>query len=168
MAVEVVLPLLLVHLRFYLLVDIRLYLAEFQLHVQHGEQLHRAHLDVVVLKEVHLVREVVHLDGGGDEVDQELEVVDVPYGGDGLARSHRGIADDVPCLLLEGVGDGLYGCEVTFRKVVVQIMDPAGEIGVVVDDGIEREALESLQDGGYRAVRHLQALDNPGHGTILI
>ena len=46
-------------------------------------------------------------------------------------------------------------------------MYTSGKIRVVVYYGIERKALESLQDGGNRAVRHLQALDYPGDCTIL-
>ena len=73
----------------------------------------------------------------------------------------------MPGLLLEGVGYGLERSEVPFGKIIVKVVHAASKIRLIADYGIQRKPLETLQDGGNGAVRHLQALDYAGHGAIL-
>ena len=168
LVVEVVFPLLLVYLALRLLVDVRLYLAKLDLHVEHGEQLHGAHLEVVVLEKLNLVLEVVHLHCRGDEVHQETEIVYMANGPHGFARSHGTAADDLHGLLLERIGNGFDGGAVFVGEIIVQIVDTALQIGFVTHYGVQRQALEALKYGGDAAVRHLQALEYLGHGAVLV
>ena len=168
LAVEVVFPLLLVDFALDLLVDILLEVNQLYLHVQDSQELHSTHLDVVVLKQFHLLLEVLHLHGRGDEIDQELEIVDGLQGADGLARAEIGRAEHLHSLVLDGLGDSL---DVSGRRIinaVAKVKHTRGNIWVETDHGIDFDTLERLKDRRQRAVGHLQGLEDAAHRTIAV
>ena len=166
LAVEVVFPLLLVDFGLDLLVDVLLDLGELYLHIQQAQELHGAGAHVVVLKEVDFVGKIVHFHGSGDEVHQEPEVGDAAYGGDGFARGHAGVAHYLDGVFLERIRNCLDGGGILLGKEVVQIMDAGGHERLVVQHGVQRETLDTLQDNGEGAVRHFQALDYLGGCSV--
>ena len=161
LVVEVVFALLLVDLALDLLVNLLLDLHQFDLHIKQREELEGAHLDVIELEQLDLGLEVLHLDGRGDEVHQEAEIVNCLQGADGLARAEIARAQDMDGLLLEGFADGLDVRALGILKQDFgQVVDAGGDVGFVAQHGVERQALERLQDGRDGAVRHLQGLEH--------
>ena len=160
LVVQVVFALLLVDVALDLLVDLLLDMQELHLRVQHLQQGHAPLMDVGIPEQVHAVLEVLHLDRGGDEIHEELEIVDGLEGPDGLLRREGGGADDLAGALLERIGQDLHLLLVLLREEVLLIGDPGHEIGLGRDDRVHMDPLEALQDGGQGAVRHLQGLDD--------
>ena len=169
LVVEVVFPLLLVDLALHLLVDLLLDLHEFDLHVEHREQLEAAHLDVVVLEQVHLRLEVLNIDGGRDEIHEEAEVVDGLHRPDGLARAHIGAAENLDGPVLDGFAYCLYvSAVVVLPEDVGEIVYARVDIGVVGDHAVDFQALERLEYGRDGAVRHVEGLDDLAHGAVAV
>ena len=159
LVVEIVLALLLVDLALDLLVDLLLDLEELQLHVQHRQELHRTHLQVVVLQQVGLVGEIVHLDGSRDEIDQELEIVYGTERGHGLLGHEGRGADNVSGLLLQRIGYQAVIDGVLVVHELVEIVDARHDIRLVGEDSVHGNTLEGLEDGSESAVGHLERLD---------
>ena len=166
LVVQVVLALLLVDVALDLLVDLLLDVQELHLRVQHLQEGHAPLVHVGIPEQVHAVLEVLHLDGGRDEIHEELEIVDGLEGPDGLLRREGGGADDLAGALLERIGQDLHLLLVLLREEILLVGDPGDEIGLGRDDRVHMDPLESLQDGGQGAVRHLQGLDDLAHGAV--
>ena len=139
---------------------------ELHLRVQHLQEGHAPLVHVGIPEQVHAVLEVLHLDGGRDEIHEELEIVDGLEGPDGLLRREGRGMDDLAGPLLERIGEDLHLLLVLLREVVLLIGHPGHEIGLGRDDRVHMDPLESLQDGGQGAVRHLQGLDHLAHGAV--
>ena len=167
LVVQVVLALLLVDVALDLLVDLLLDPQELHLGVQHLQEGHAALVHVAVGEQAHALLEVLHLDGGGDEVHQELEIVDGLEGADGLLRREGGRADDLAGPLLERIGQDLQFVLVLLVQEILLIGDTGDDIWVIAQDRLHVDSLESLQDGRQGAVRHLEGLDHLAHGAVL-
>ena len=139
---------------------------ELHLRVQHLEEGHAPLMHVGIPEQVHAVLEVLHLDRGGDEVHEELEIVDGLEGSDGLLRREGRGTDDLAGALLERIGQDFHLLLVLLREEILLIGDPGHEIGLGCDDRVHMDPLEALQDGGQGAVRHLQGLDDLADGTV--
>ena len=147
LVVQIVLALLLVDVALDLLVDLLLDAEKLHLGVQHLEQGHAAFVHVAVAEQLDTVREVLHLDGGGDEVHKELEIVDGLEGADGLLRRKGGGADDFAGPLFERVGQDSQLVLVLGGEMIVLVSDAGHDIGFQAQDRLHMDALESLQDG---------------------
>ena len=90
LVVKVIFPLLLVDFVLDLGIDFLLDFQEFDLGIQDIEQLHCPCLHVLVLEQCDLVVEVFHFDGGGNEVHEEVEVLDILQCRHCLLRRKRG------------------------------------------------------------------------------
>ena len=138
---------------------------ELHLRVQHLQQGHAPLMHVGIPEQVHAVLEVLHLDRGGDEVHEELEIVDGLEGPDSLLRREGRGADDLAGALLERIGKDLHLLLVLLREEILLIGDPGHEIGLGRNDRVHMDPLESLQDGGQGTVRHFQGLDDLADGA---
>ena len=71
LVIKVILPLLLVDFRLYLGVYLLLDFQKFHLGVENIQQLHRTSFHILEFEQCHFVIEIIHIDGGGDEVHEE-------------------------------------------------------------------------------------------------
>ena len=91
---------------------------------------------------------------------------------DGVERAGRflrgegGGADDGRGLFLERLHQHLGLVGVDFGLHVAEVLDAGHEVGLLLDDAEHLESLEALEDGGDRAVGHLQGLDDLGDGAV--
>ena len=167
LVVEVVFPLLLVYVRFHLLVDFLLDLEQLRLGVQHPQQGHAAFLHVGNGQQGGPFLEVFHLDGGGDEIHQEMEVVDAPERADGFLGGEGGGFHDEGGLFLEGIGqDAELPLIHAFGHELFQVLHAGRHVRLVGDHGLQACQLGPLQDGRDAAVRHFQGLDELAHGSV--
>ena len=158
LVVQVVFPLLLVDVALDLLVDLLLDPQELHLGVQDLQESHATLVDIGKGEESHAVGEVLHLDGGGDEVHEELEVVDGLEGADSLLRGEGRGTDDLSGPLLERVGQHPNLVFILLGEEVLQIGDAGDDEGIDTQDRIDMDALETLQDGGQGVLTTLQTV----------
>ena len=125
-------------------------------------------MDVRDAQQLGALLEVLHLDGGGDESHQEVEVVDALEGADGFLGCEGGGFHNEGGLFLEGIGQHAQFAFVgILRDVLFQEIHARGNIGVVAHHAHQPGQGRALQDGGDGAVRHLQGLDELAHGAPL-
>ena len=165
--VKVIFPLLLVDVALDLLVDLLLDLKQLDLRVQNLQELHRPHGNIINAKKLHLLKEVLDLHRRRDEVDKERIVVDGFQGPHGLLRSEGRGLDDDGGFLLERLRYHLRAV-VILRDNVLDVLHPRRDVRLVGDDTVKTQALDALEDGSDRAVRHLKNLHDAADGAIFI
>ena len=124
-------------------------------------------MDIGDAQQLGALLEVLHLDGGGDEIHQEMEVVDALEGADGFFRGKGGGLHDEGGLFLEGIGQHAQFAFVgSGRKGFLQEAYARGDIRVIAYHAHQLGQGGTLQDGGDGAVGHLQRLDELANRAI--
>ena len=167
LVVQVILALLLVDFGLHLGIDLLLDPEQFHLAAQQRQQGHGALLDIVVFQQGDLVLVVLDLDGRGNEIDQETEILDPAQGAHHLLRGKGCSLDIVGGAVLEQVGDDLVLGIFHVRLDVVQIMDAGADIRLRPDDAVQAKALEPLEESRYGSVRHLEGFQHLADGSVV-
>ena len=166
LVVQVIFPLLLVNVRFHLLVNLLLDLQELRLGVQHLQKGQAALVDVRDGEQRRALGEVLHLDGGGDEIHQEMEILDAAQRADGfLGREGRRFDDEGRLLLQRIRQDAKLAFVGTCRDILFHVEDAAFHVRLISDHLLQLGQRAALKDGRYGTVRHFQRLDELAHGA---
>ena len=166
LVVQVVFALLLVYLALNLGVDLIFDAQQLVLRLQQFQQVHRPGLDGGLGQQVGLPLEMLHLHGRGDEVHQEGEIVDSFQGRHRLFGGEGGRFDNLHRPLFQGVGNGPDIGVVLFRQFVGQVIDIGFDIRVEGNDILDFQPFDTLKDGGYTAIRHIQRAENLGNRSV--
>ena len=165
LVVQVILPLLLVDFRLDLGIDFLLDPQQFHLVAQQGQQGHGPLFQIIILQQGDLLLIVFHLDRRGDEIDQEAEIFNAAQGAENLFRSESSRFDIVGRAVLEQVDQNLVLGILSVGLDIIQVMDRRPDVGIGLDDPVETEPLETLQEGSYGPIRHLEGLQHLADGT---
>ena len=167
LVVQVILALLLVDVRFHLLVDFLLDLQQLGLGFQHLQQGQATLVDVRERQQGRTFGKILHLDGGGDKIHQEMEVFDAAQRADGLLGGEGRRLDHQAGLFLQAVGqDADFALVGIGRNAFLQITHTAHQIGLIGNHLLQMGQGTALQDGRHGAVRHFQRLDELAGGAV--
>ena len=103
LVIEEVLSLLLINLRLYLLVDFLLDFLQFHLSIKDRQKLHCTRSKVAVLKKLHLIHIVLHLNSRSYEVYQELKIINSLKRRSSLTRHKCRALNDQSSLFLQAL-----------------------------------------------------------------